>query len=60
MTDNRSSEERPVVGVVRSAYQPSKAELEADMRIDATPEQAARAVMRRVKVRTIRRPKAGD
>ena len=50
-------QDRPTVDLVKSGYQPSKAELEADMRIDATPEQAAKAVMRRVNVRHVRRPK---
>ena len=42
--------DRPVVKLVNSSYQPVKAELEEDMSIDATPEDLARAVMRRVKI----------
>ena len=32
------------VGMVRSSYQPSKAELEEDVSIDATPEEVAMAM----------------
>ena len=45
------------VELVKSAYQPSPTELRQDLRIRATPEQAARAVMRRVQVRQIPRLK---
>ena len=39
---------------LRSAqYQPSKAELEEDMRIDATPEELARAVLQPVEIEQI-------
>lgn len=41
---------RPEVRVKPHSYQPSKAELEADVSIDATPEQLARAVLRPVKI----------
>ena len=44
----------PVVEVRHHTYQPSKAELEADMSIDATPEEVARAVMQQVMVKEIR------
>ena len=39
------------VEVVDSSYQPSKAELEADVSIDKTPEEVARALTRTVNVR---------
>ena len=39
------------VEVVDSSYQPSKAELEADVSIDATPEEIGRALMQTVNVR---------
>ena len=38
------------VKVMDSSYQPSKAELEADVRIDASPEEVARALMSTVNV----------
>lgn len=41
---------RPVVRVKPSAYQPSKAELEADMSIKATPIQLAAAALATVVV----------
>ena len=42
---------KPVVELKHSSYQPSKAELEEDMRIDASPEELARALGRQVEVR---------
>ena len=44
----------PVVEVKPHTCQPSKAELEADMSIDATPEDVARAVMKQVMVKEIK------
>ena len=44
----------PVVEVKPHTYQPSKAELEADMSIDATPEDVARAAMKQVTVKEIK------
>lgn len=41
----------------RPGHQPNKAELEADMRIDATPEDIARALIRPVHIKYVRRPK---
>lgn len=38
------------VKVMDSSYQPSKAELEADVSIDATPEEVGRALMQTVNV----------
>ena len=40
----------PVVRIKPSSYQPSKAELEEDVRVDASPEELARAVLRQVRV----------
>lgn len=49
---------KPVVELVKSTYQPSKKELNEDMRIaNATPEEVARALLRSVDVRFIPRPK---
>lgn len=42
---------KPVVNLKQSSYQPSKAELNEDMRVDASPEDIARAVGRQVEVR---------
>ena len=39
---------KPVVRLKPSSYQPSKAEMEEDIRIDATPEAVMRAVVRDV------------
>ena len=51
------------VKVMDSSYQPSKAELEADVSIDASPEEVARALMSTVNVQraspTTKPPKAG-
>ena len=41
---------KPVVRVKPYSYQPSKKELEEDVRVDATPEELARAILRPVKV----------
>ena len=46
----------PVVRIKPSSYQPSKAELEEDFRVDAAPEELARAVLRQVRV--VRDPEA--
>ena len=43
--------------VVAPTYQPSKAELEEDMRVRATFEEAVEVLTRPVKVRYIPRPK---
>ena len=41
---------KPVVRVRPYSYQPSKAELEEDVRVDATPEEVRAALMRPVTV----------
>lgn len=41
---------RPVLKVKPRRYQPTKAELEEDMSIDATPDELAAAVLRPVKI----------
>ena len=46
-----SKKDKPTVRIKHSSCQPSKAELDEDMRIDASPEDIARAVGRQVKVR---------
>ena len=45
------------VEVVHPSYQPSKAELEADTRVDATFEEAVQALVRPVRIRYVPRPK---
>ena len=40
----------PIVRVKPHAYQPSKAELEDSVRIDATPQQLAKAVVTPVRI----------
>ena len=41
---------KPEVRIKPREYQPNKAELEEDVRIDATPDELTRAVLTRVKV----------
>ena len=45
------------VEIVRSDYQPSKAELEADMSIDASFEEIMQAAVEPVEIKYIPRPK---
>ena len=40
----------PIVRVKPRSYQPTKADMERDVSIDATPDELARAVLRPVKV----------
>lgn len=49
-TPKNSGQAAPTVTLKRSTYQPSKAELEEPIQIDATPEDLARAVVRPVNV----------
>ena len=51
-------DDKPVVDLVRAAYQPSKAELEEEIKLPegTTPEDLARAVTRQVTVRWKPRP----
>ena len=44
------SKENPIFRLKRSGHQPSKAEMEEDVSIDATPEAVARAVLTPVRV----------
>ena len=44
---------KPDLLIRPSKYQPSRAELEEDMSVDATPEELARAALRHVNVRVI-------
>ena len=45
------------VDIVRPTYQPSKSELEEDMRVRATFEEAVDALTRPVEIRYVHRPK---
>lgn len=45
------------VEIVKSNYQPSKAELEADIRVNATFDEAVDALTKPVRIRYIDRPK---
>ena len=54
----KAKKTKPEVESVKSRYQPSPAELQEDLRVNATPEQAAKSVMQRVKkVKRVSRPK---
>lgn len=44
------------VRLVHNDYQPSKAELEADLRVEATFEEASDALVRPVRIRNVIRP----
>ncbi|MCY4260662.1 MAG: hypothetical protein OXC91_10420 [Rhodobacteraceae bacterium] len=46
----------PTVRIARKDYQPGKAELEADLRVDATFEEAIDALCRPVKIERVERP----
>ncbi len=56
MTSKREPEP-PEVEIVRNTYQPSKAELEEDQRVDATFEEAVDALAKPVRIRHIPRPR---
>ena len=57
MTTDAKRPSRREVEVVHSSYQPSRAELEEDMRVDATFEEAVQALARPVRIRYIKRPR---
>ncbi len=44
-------DDKPIVTVRPSSYQPSKAELEEDVSVDATPEDVRAALMRNVRLK---------
>lgn len=50
-------EDRPISEIVSHGYQPSKAELEADLRVNATFTEAVDALTRPVRIRYIDHPK---
>lgn len=47
----------PVLEVAHPGYQPGKAELEEDLRVDATLEEAVQALAQPVKLRYVKYPK---
>ena len=47
-------EDQPVVEIVRQSYQPSQAELEADVRLKGTFKQAIQALLRPARIRRVR------
>ncbi len=50
--------DRPVAEVVNSNYQPSKAELEQDLRFEGAFEEAARALVQPVNIRQVIKPRS--
>ena len=54
---NAKQPEPQEVELVHPSYQPSKAELEEDLRVDATFDEAVQALVRPVKVRYVKYPK---
>ena len=50
---------RPVVTIKPATYQPSKAEIEEDVSVDATPEELAKAALRQVTIKVeVKKPDA--
>ena len=47
--------ELPEVEIIHHSYQPTKAELEADVSVAATPDQIAHALVQDVEVREIKK-----
>ena len=48
----------PTVEVVEPSYQPSKSELEADLRVDATFPQAVKALSKTLNIKHVKKPQA--
>ena len=53
---NNKKPEHPTVEVVEPTYQPSKAELEADLRVNATFKQAVKALSKTVNIKHGKKP----
>ena len=47
---------KPVVEIAHSGYQPSMADLEADLRVESTFDEAVEALTKTVKIRRVIRP----
>lgn len=56
MSTNNGQRTDRTVEIVDSSYQPSKTELGADVSIDATPDEVARALTRTVNIRRVKSP----
>ena len=54
---NTKHPEPQEVELVHPSYQPSKAELEEDLRVDAAFDEAVQALVRPAKVRYVKRPR---
>ena len=52
-TQKSDKDGRPVVKVKPASYKPTKAELEEDMSVDATPEEVAEALTRAITVKVL-------
>ena len=50
-TKRKDLSQKPVVDVLPSSYRPTKAELEEEVSIDATPEELARALVQDIRRR---------
>lgn len=61
MTTKPTKPKSPTVQVVHQSYQPSKAELDADLRIKGTFKQAIQALIRPVLIRRVmpKQPRCG-
>ena len=57
MKKPRHNPQHPTIELVKDSYQPTKAELEADMRVEADFEELARALVQPVNIRWIDRPR---
>ena len=57
MKKKSAPQKRRTVEIVRSGYQPSKAEMEEDMSIDGSFEELAQVVTEPVEIKYIPRPK---
>lgn len=57
---NRTKPEPREVELLHPSYQPSKAELEEDLRVDATFEEAVQALAQPVKVRYVSRSRSRE
>lgn len=56
MKKRKHNPEHPTIELVKDTYQPTKAELEEDMRVEADFEELARALVQPVNIRSIERP----
>ena len=57
MKKSRHNSQRPTIELVKDSYQPTKAELEEGMRVEADFEELARALVQPVNIRWIDRPR---